>query len=403
MFPVAPPFGPRIRAINVKKPVMIKRTVLLAPLLALVQIGGPVFAQSESPASRMRDTYAARYGVNPVEAASRLDRQRGAGRLRAEIEAVEPDTFAGMYVEHIPRFRVVARFKGNAKAIIARFKTDIPIEVEDAADSLKELRAIQVETYADLKAIGIESASQISERDGSVVFFVEDPAAAERMRGRLRHGSKIKLGKAQSLKRGGEAAVEGGRPLNSAGYQECTTGFVVYKTGLSNTSTRYLTTAGHCANTLNFNGISLPFVGEKYFAGPGAYYDYQWHSRGTFTSLTNEIYEGLSANLKITAVWPMANMNVGDFICKWGAVTGFTCGNITSLNYNSLGAGGFVRVDGGGVDLSSPGDSGGPWYYDAYGEAWGIHQTHPTDNDLDAVFMSVSRLSASSLAVLTAP
>lgn len=305
-----------------------------------------------------------------------------------------------MYVEHGPKFRVVVRFTGDAKGALARHATDLPVEAQTAPVSLLSLKAIQNETYADLKANNIDSASQISERDGSIEFFVVDPAGAEGVRNKLRHGDKIKFKKANKLGKG-EAMVEGGRQLNSGGTLSCTSGFVVYKTGLGNTATRYILTAGHCPNSLTYNGIALPFVGEKYAAYD--VYDYQWHTRGTYVQPTNEIYEGLSANRKITAIWPMSNMNVGDYICKWGAVTGFTCGTISSLNYNSLGSGGFVRVDGGGVDLSSPGDSGGPWYYDAYGEAWGIHQNSAADNDLDAVFMPVSRISASSLAILTTP
>ena len=380
---------------------MRKTLLTMTSVAALVTVTGTAFAQANPGGSRMAEAYGLANGISPSEASARLDDQKKAGKLRARLEAAEPDTFAGMYVEHTPKFRVVARFKGNARAALAKLNADIPIDGEDAALSLKELRAIQDETYADLKGIGIESASQIAEKDGSVEFFVEDPSAAEAARGKLRHGKSIKFGKANKLRRGGEAAIEGGRSLSSAGAQACTTGFVAYKTGLSNTNTRYVLTAGHCPNSLTYNGVSVPFVGEKYAAN--TFYDYQWHSRGTFTQPTNEIYEGLSTNLKITAVWPYSNMNVGDFICKWGAVTGFTCGNIASLNYNSLGAGGFVRVDGGGTDLSSGGDSGGPWYYDAYGEAWGLHQDHAFDNNLDAVFMPVSRISASALAVLTTP
>ncbi len=359
-----------------------------------------VSAQPVDRDYRMVAELAKRLGVSNDEAKDHLDLQHKAGKYRAEIEAAEPDTFAGMYVEHSPKFRVVVRFTGDARSALARHVTDLPVEGDVAELSMRSLRAIQNETYSDLKANNIESASQISERDGSVEFFVLDPAAAESVRGKLRHAGKIKFKKASRLSRG-EAVVEGGRPLNNGGLLSCTSGFVVYKTGLGNTATRYILTAGHCPNTLTYNGVSLPFVGEKYVAYD--VYDYQWHSRGAFVQPTNEIYDGLSSNLKITAVWPMSNMNVGDFICKWGAVTGFTCGNISSLNYNSLGNGGFVRVNGGGVDLSSPGDSGGPWYYDAYSEAWGVHQNDASDNSLDAVFMPVSRISASSLAVLITP
>lgn len=374
------------------------RGVAIGSLVSIVSFG--VEAQTVGDDTRMVAEVSKRLGISPNQAKEHLERQHKAGRYRAEIESTESESFAGMYVEHAPKFRVVVRFTGDAADAALRHPTDLPVEAQTANSSLRSLKAIQNETYADLKANNIESSSQISERDGSIDFFVTDPVAAEAVKGKLRHGDKVRFRKATKLSKG-EAAVEGGRPLNSGGSLSCTSGFVVYKTGLGNTATRYILTAGHCPNTLTYNGIALPFVGEKYAAYDVN--DYQWHTRGAFLQPTNEIYEGLASNLKITAVWPLANMNVGDFICKWGSVTGFTCGNISSLNYNSLGSGGFVRVDGGGVDLSSPGDSGGPWYYDAYGEAWGIHQNDAADNSLDAVFMPVSRISASSLAVLTTP
>lgn len=366
---------------------------------AIVMSGQQVNAQDTS--SRSEQAYAQRYGVNLTEARKNIDAQHRAGKLRAELESTEPETFAGMYVDHGKTLRIVAKFKGDASSIMAKHAVDFPVSTEGSSITLAELRSAQEETYRQLKGHGIESASQINERTGELEFFVNDPIAAQGLGGQLKHAKLLHFKKAKDLRPGGEASVEGGRSLASGGAQACTSGFVVYKTGLSNNSTRYILTAGHCPNTLTYNGVSLPFVGEKY-AAPSQN-DFQWHSRGTFVQPTNEIYEGLSSNLKITAVWPYSNMMVGDWICKWGAVTGFTCGNISSLNYNSLGDGGFVRVDGGGVDLSSPGDSGGPWYYDAYNEAWGIHQNHASDNTLDAVFMPVSRISVAGLAVLTTP
>jgi hypothetical protein len=113
---------------------------------------------------------------------------------------------------------------------------------------------------------------------------------------------------------------------------------------------------------MTYNGVTLPDAGRKFV--PGTSYDYQWHTTPGFT-LTNVIYEGLPDLRRINYVWPHANMYEDDFICKWGTITGFTCGRIITKYYDMMGHPGFVLVR--GVDnLSSKGDSGGPWFYDQY-------------------------------------
>ena len=171
--------------------------------------------------SRMVSEMSKRLAISPEEARHQLNSQHKAGKLRSEIEAGEPDTFAGMYIEHSPKFRVVVRFTGDARSALARKATDLPVEAQAADLSIRALRTMQNETYADLKAKNIESASQISERDGSIDFFVIDPVAAEAVRGNIRHGSKVRFKKATKLSKG-EAAVEGGRPLGNAGSLSCT-------------------------------------------------------------------------------------------------------------------------------------------------------------------------------------
>ncbi|WP_217896590.1 S1 family peptidase, partial [Sphingobium sp. Z007] len=168
------------------------------------------------------------------------------------------------------------------------------------------------------------------------------------------------------------------------------------------TGTRYLTTAGHCPNTLSYTGVNLPIKGENYQANTNN--DFQWHTTAGFDRLTNQIYDGLSTNYTISYVYPYSSMATGDFVCKYGAITGYTCGTVTSKNYNFIGASGFVVVRGvNGENMSDPGDSGGPWYNDEYAEAWGSHSDSSRDNGNDGVFMPISNISASNLAVLTTP
>jgi hypothetical protein len=305
------------------------------------------------------------------------------------------ETFAGLYVEHSPTYRVMVRFTGDAAATLARYTQNPLFVAQAAAVPVQELLRTQASVYDLLKGLGVESVSRVRVSTGRVEFFVADPAAMQRLvaAGTLSVPNYVTFGQAGDLSPQREANAEGGRPLGGGA---CTSGFVVRHTS---TQTRYLLTAGHCANSLTYNGAALPWVGERWQTG--ASFDYQWHSAPGFT-LTNTIYEGLANPLQILYIWPYANMYEGDYICKYGSATGFTCGDIVTKYYDLLGHSGFVQVhDYNNSDLSSGGDSGGPWYYDAYNEAWGIHTDNARENPNDAVFMPIDYISNSRLTTLT--
>ena len=59
------------------------------------------------PASREAEGYAAHHGVSLEEAQNRFTLQRLAGELNAVLSDREGRTFAGLWIEHTPQFRVV--------------------------------------------------------------------------------------------------------------------------------------------------------------------------------------------------------------------------------------------------------------------------------------------------------
>lgn len=365
---------------------------------------GSVAAAQDGPAAgtptRSVEAYSKKFGVPISEAQRRIGLQRDVGKLNARLESDEAATFGGLHIEHKPAFRVVVKFTANGAATLARYTKD-PLFVPDAAVvSFKEMADAQKTVYDLLKTAGIESSSRVDVVRGAVDFYVADPAAVQLLQstGALKLPAFVSLHRALSMDSTMEATVEGGRPLSGG---RCTSGFTVYST--SAPSSRYLTTAGHCTTPLTYNGVTLPRVGVKYQAGTS--YDYAWHSTPGFSTLTNVIYDGLGTSQRINYVWPYANMAVGDWICKWGSATGYTCGNIVSKTYNAFGHAGFVQVhDPDNFNLSDGGDSGAPWYYDAYDEAWGSHSdSADAVNPNDAIFMPISYISASGLAVLTTP
>lgn len=231
-----------------------------ASAVALVPFAASAQEPSVAPATaRSAENYAKAYEVSREEAGQRLTRQRDIGELNAKLERDEAATFGGLYIDHKPSYRVVAKFTQNGTATLARYSQDPAIVADVAMVSYKQLIDTQTEVYRLLKALGIESASQVNVRTSKIEFFVVDPAAVQRLvtAGTLALPNTVTIGRAQrSLDKFGEAKVEGGRPLNT---NVCTTGFTVVKSG-----TRYLTTAGHCGDVLSYNGVSLPFVGQNY-------------------------------------------------------------------------------------------------------------------------------------------
>ena len=78
---------------------------------------------------------------------------------------------------------------------------------------------------------------------------------------------------------------------------------------------------------------------------------------------------------------------------------GRTCGNILTKNYMRSGKYGgnvWIRVHKDGVNLSSPGDSGSPWYKGNAG--YGIHSAGVVD---DATYMAINYIDFLDLTLVT--
>jgi hypothetical protein len=369
----------------------------------LTLLAGNVRAQDESTAptrTRSAEAYAKSFAVSVAEAQRRIQLQRQIGELNARLERDEAATFAGLVIEHRPAFRVLVKFTADAEATLARYTKD-PLYVPATGPvAYRQMVSAQASVYDLLKTAGIDSSSRVDVVKGTVEFYVADPAQVQQLQtaGTLRLPAFVTIHKAVSMDKTREATIEGGRPLSGG---RCTTGFTVYNK--SSPASRYITTAGHCATPLTYMNVTLARVGYRYEAYTS--YDYAWHSTAGFTTPTNNIYDGIDTSQRINYVWPKSNMAVGDWICKWGAATGFTCGNIASKSYNAFGDPGFIQVhDYYNTNLSDEGDSGAPWYYDQYQEAWGSHSdSADAVNPNDAIFMPIEYISASNLAVLTSP
>ena len=106
-------------------------------------------------ATLLEDTryYATRYGVDVAEAVRRLQFMDSVGQLDAQLTTNEPATFAGLWIQHTPDFRVIARFTRNGEATIRPYIEHAPlaqiVEVRPANATRSDLKVAQEE------AIGI--------------------------------------------------------------------------------------------------------------------------------------------------------------------------------------------------------------------------------------------------------
>ncbi len=364
----------------------------------LVTIGATDEDEHVDPATWDAKGYASHVGVSLEEAQRRLKLQSLAGDLDAELNEREGQTFAGLWIEHSPRYQIVVQFTKNAQETIALYihsdELAEVLEVRTADVSLAELREAQSEAMGAIKSQNIPVDSGIDIKAGKVQIYVVERNLLDDAieKGRIRLPDKADIVTVPALSQP-DADIYGGLPLTT-----CTSGFSVE----NNNGTKGITTAGHCGNSQSYSGTSLPYED----GADDTSYDIQWHSAPGFT-VTNEIrYSSAGATRDITGTVGRNSQSIGGYVCKYGKVTHYTCGYISDKNYrpssyidNATAT--FIRVDdsAGYSPLADRGDSGGPWFlhYNAYG-------THSGSVGDDAIYMAVNYVSVGAGAdVMTSP
>ncbi len=342
--------------------------------------------------------YAKYHGVTVNEAIRRFELQDAAGELDAELSSKEVETFAGLWIEHTPEFRIVVLFTRDAEETIRPYLqkelTDI-VEVRIAEKPLIDLQNVQAEVSSSLKNLGIPVDSESNVYENRVKVYVVDRVQLDDalQNGRLILPDYIDVITVESLGTL-ETDIYGGLSLTT-----CTSGFAVKTAG----GTKGITTAGHCSNTQSHSGETLPFQSQAY----GTSYDIQWHTAPDFT-VTNKIKWWSDGSTRdITATKSRSNQSVGMYVAKYGKTSGYTAGYISSKTYQPTSipdaTATFIRVDNTGdfEDLSSAGDSGGPWFN--LSTAYGSHSGSPAGDSNDAFYMAINYVSGIGVSVMTSP
>ncbi len=334
-----------------------------------VAIEGVNSAESDFPDVRL---FADAAGIQLAEAERRLDLQQDVGRLREYLEEGSSATFAGMWVEHVPEFRVhVAQTETSAGAtsklasIAPQLATSLVVSSADYtyAQLSRDLLSIR-----SLEPI-VPFDAAVNEQLNRVDIWVSDYRTYESFLDT--HGVRVPrtfvVTPVEELSKPA-AAIYGGLRIDDSSPDDadCTSGYSVRHVSQA----VGITVAGHCANTgMNYGGTTLPYHTGVYSGS----HDEQWHTTPGFTP-TNRIRYHEDGNTRpITSRRIRSTQSIGDPVCKFGVTTGYDCGNVINRSFapswvpNATPT--FIVAEQLGVDMCSPEDSGGPVFFQ--NAAWG--------------------------------
>lgn len=384
--------------------ILLVSLLLLMPLVATAQTPQNSLAPypSESGPDYDARMYAAYYGVSIKEAKRRFHLQNAAGDLNAQLLNNESTTFAGLWLEHKPTFRVVVQFAGIAKHNIATYTQNKElasiVEVRTAKTALIDLEKAQVKALSSFARndIPIESGINVQKNRVELYVLAQDSLSVTAEMQIMQLPPFIKIITVPSMSKPA-ANIYGGLQLNVG---PCTSGFSVKAAN----GVKGITTAGHCANTQVYKGKYLTYVTGLF----KDYYDVQWNTAPGYT-VTNQIQWSQSEKLRtITAVKNRSNQVINAYVCKYGIASFYTCGTISDKNYapdyrdnagnKIIFTPTFIRVapTSGYNPLTKLGDSGGPWYIENY--AYGIN----SGGGSYAIYMAINYISHFGISVLTA-
>ncbi|MGH2541383.1 MAG: hypothetical protein ACRDIB_01215, partial [Ardenticatenaceae bacterium] len=123
--------------------------------------------------------YAEETGIEPEEAVRRFAMTERVGDLQARLAANEAATFAGLWLQHEPDFRVVVAFTENGEETLRPYIEGQPyeelVEVRTHRYTLAELEAAQQEAIAIANQLALSVSSGSSVQDNRVEMYIGNP------------------------------------------------------------------------------------------------------------------------------------------------------------------------------------------------------------------------------------
>ncbi len=128
---------------------------------------GPL--QIEDPLIDDAKVYASGYNISLDEAIEQLKLQDVIGELNAQLTMGETDTFAGLWVQHQPYYRVIVRFTNNGETSLHEYVKDSPlanlIDILRADVNLTELEETRSQADQMITKLGISVGSGINVKE----------------------------------------------------------------------------------------------------------------------------------------------------------------------------------------------------------------------------------------------
>ncbi len=166
-----------------------KLIALIAAIFMLTSCGGALEPDASgslpAPADELDITgpdtaaYAAEMGLSLEEAAKQLADQEGIGQLQQRLQASLPDTFAGLWIEHQPRYRVMVALTEGDRQVLDPYLEGQPfaqaVELASAAYSLRQLTQDQIRVGQAVEAVAAAVTYYVDVQDNRVVLEVANP------------------------------------------------------------------------------------------------------------------------------------------------------------------------------------------------------------------------------------
>lgn len=335
------------------------------------------------------------YNISKDEAQMRIDLQNDILALSEKLNTENDTAYGDMYIQQEPTYKIVILFadKNDRKAFQDALDPKVRRYVQfKVAKKSRGIFTRELETLnTALAAISVPFTSKYDLASEQFVVTVQDDTAATKVKAALPDVRKVEtvvriapLPKVQTAPAGAVAGdrLVGGDALRpgagGSGSADCTLAYAVNYT-LNGTAKKGILTAGHCSNTLKdfVNGHDITLAGpdverpDRGTDGLSDKYDFQIFD-ATGTTVDNRIRYVDKNNIpefpdsgefRLTAITSFLNQKAGMVVCKSGANTGITCGEITNGNLTWDGVPGWIEVSKTKQSvISIGGDSGSPWF-----------------------------------------
>jgi hypothetical protein len=159
--------------------------LLIAVLIAIIAF--TVIAVSKKSFDSVNDgheiykdviEYASDQKIDLETASHQLALQGSVGNLGAELSRKESDSYAGLWIQHSPQFRIIVQFTQEGEKTIRPYIENETfadfVEIREVKYTLKELEAAQAETQLIIRNLDIPTNSGINVFENRVELYVVD-------------------------------------------------------------------------------------------------------------------------------------------------------------------------------------------------------------------------------------